>query len=153
MALKAGMARKSLKIGKLSRLVGYHLRRASMIFAVDFRDAVEGTGMRQVLVGILAVVQANPGINQGAVGTLLGIKRANIGALINELVDLGLIERAVPPANRRAFSLATTAAGDAMLAKCMHMLASHEEQLLAPLSEAERQTLLDLLTRIDARVH
>jgi len=147
------MARKSLKIGKLSRLAGYHLRRASTIFALDFRDAVQGTGMRQVLIGILAVVQANPGVNQGAVGTLLGIKRANMVALINELVELGLLERTVPPADRRAFSLTITPAGDAMLDKCLRMIARHETQLLGPLSEAERQTLLDLLARIDARVH
>jgi len=147
------MASTSLKIGKLSRLAGYHLRRASAIFALDFRDAVQGTGMRQVLIGILAVVQANPGVNQGAVGTLLGIKRANMVSLINELVELGLLERAVPPADRRAFSLTMTPAGDAMLEKCMRAIARHEAQLLAPLSEAERQTLVDLLSRIDARVH
>jgi len=146
------MARQSVPIGKLSKLVGYHLRRASTIFALDFRDAVRGTGMRQVLVGILAVVQANPGINQGAVGTLLGIKRANMVALINELVELGLIERSVLPADRRAFSLATTSAGDAMLETCMSMIASHEARLLAPLTEAEQQTLLDLLSRIDAQL-
>lgn len=146
------MARKSIPIGKLSKLVGYHLRRTSTIFALDFRDAVQGTGMRQVLVGILAVVQANPGINQGAVGTLLGIKRANMVSLINELVELGLIERSVLPADRRAFSLATTSAGDAMLETCINMIAPHEARLLAPLSGAERQTLLDLLSRIDARL-
>jgi len=152
-ALKAEMARKTLPIGKLSRLVGYHLRRASTIFALDFRDAVQGTGMRQVLVGVLAVVQANPNINQGMVGTLLGIKRANMVSLINELVELELLERTVPPTDRRAFSLTLTPAGDAMLEKCMRMIALHESRLLAPLSPTERQTLLDLLARIDAGAH
>jgi len=146
------MPRKPFKIGKLSELAGYHLRRASTIFAIDFRATVEGTGMRQVLFGVLAVVEANPGISQGAVGTALGIKRANMVSLINELVDGGLLERSVIPEDRRAYSLALTPAGAAMIANCMQKITAHEARLLSPLSEAEREMLLDLLTRIEARV-
>lgn len=142
---------KPLKIGRLSALTGYHLRRASTIFVVDFRDTVEGTGMQQVLVGILAVVEANPGINQGMVGTALGIKPANMVSLIDELVARGLIDRAVTPANRRALSLTTTPDGDAMLATCMDLITPHEARLLASFSEAERRTLLDLLSRVHTR--
>ena len=58
------MSQKSHRIGRLSTLAGYHLRRASGAFAVDFREAVGGMGMRQVLVGVLAVVEANPGVKQ-----------------------------------------------------------------------------------------
>ena len=48
-------------LGALTSLVGYHLRRASSVFAVDFTRALEGTGMRQVPFGIMSVVGANPG--------------------------------------------------------------------------------------------
>ncbi|MFN4096080.1 MAG: MarR family winged helix-turn-helix transcriptional regulator, partial [Sphingomonas sp.] len=93
------------QVGALGPLVGYHLRRAFGAFAADFANAMDGTGMRQVLVGILAVVSGSPGINQGAVGRVLGIKRANMVSLINELVDMKLIERVVDTSDRRAFSL------------------------------------------------
>jgi len=139
------------QVGALGPLVGYHLRRAFGAFAADFTNAVEGTGMRQVLVGILAVVEGSPGINQGAVGRVLGIKRANMVALINELVDLKLIERVVDATDRRAFSLTLTDAGHAMLRDCMERIAAHERAMLAGFTDAERATLLDLLGRIERR--
>ncbi len=139
------------QVGALGPLVGYHLRRAFGAFAADFANAVEGTGMRQVLVGILAVVSGSPGINQGAVGRVLGIKRANMVSLINELVDLKLIERVVDPSDRRAFSLTVTDAGRKMLADCMAKIEAHERAMLAGFSEAERAMLLELLGRIERR--
>lgn len=138
-------------IGALGPLVGYHLRRASGAFAADFSLAVEGTGMRQVLIGILAVVSGSPGINQGAVGRVLGIKRANMVSLINELVDAGLLDREVDPGDRRAFSLNLSAAGRAMLANCLARIEAHEKKMLAGFTDAERATLLDLLGRIERR--
>lgn len=143
------MSRKPLAIGALSSLVGYHLRRASGAFALDFQEAVKGTGMRQVLVGILSVVAANPGINQGAVGTALGIKRANMVSLINELVDAGLVAREVSSDDRRAFSLSLTEAGEAMRKDCTARIEAHEKRMLADLSAEERAMLLQLLNRIE----
>ncbi len=139
------------QVGALGPLVGYHLRRAFGAFAADFASAMDGTGMRQVLVGILAVVSSNPGINQGAVGRVLGIKRANMVALINELVDLKLIERVVDSADRRAFALTVTDAGRTMLTDCLARIEAHEREMLAGFTEAERATLLDLLGRIERR--
>lgn len=145
------MTQKQNNVGPLAPLVGYHLRRASGAFAADFTLAVDGTGMRQVLVGILGVVSGNPGINQGAVGRILGIKRANMVSLINELVDAELIARVVDSGDRRAFSLNVTKTGEAMLANCFKRIEAHEKQMLAGLSDAEKATLLDLLGRIERR--
>ncbi|HEV7289822.1 MarR family winged helix-turn-helix transcriptional regulator [Sphingomonas sp.] len=145
------MAGEQEQVGALGPLVGYHLRRAFGAFAADFAAAMDGTGMRQVLVGILAVVSGSPGINQGAVGRVLGIKRANMVSLINELVDMKLIARVVDASDRRAFSLTVTDAGRAMLTECLARIEAHEREMLAGLSEAERATLLDLLGRIERR--
>lgn len=142
------MSQKHLRIGRLSTLVGYHLRRASGAFAIDFREAVGGTGMRQVLVGVLAVVEANPGVKQGTVGSLLGIKPANMVSLINELVDQGLVERVVTPGDRRAFALSITARGADILTECLERISAHEARMLDRLTEEERTTLLALLARI-----
>lgn len=138
-------------VGPLGPLVGYHLRRAFGAFSADFATAMDGTGMRQVLVGILSVVSGSPGINQGAVGRVLGIKRANMVSLINELVDAGLISRVVDASDRRAFSLEITEQGSAMLADCLERIDAHEAQMLAGFSDAERAMLLELLGRIERR--
>lgn len=135
----------------LGRLVGYRLRRASAVFANDFAITLEGTGIRQIPMGILAVVADNPGINQGTVGRLLGIKRANMVPLINELIEAGLIVRETDPSDRRAFTLAMSPAGSAMLADCVRRIEAHEVRLLDGFTAAERAMLLNLLERIEQR--
>ena len=140
-----------VELGVLADLAGYHLRRASGAFAADFVRALDGTGMRQVLFGILSVVAANPDINQGAVGRALGIQRANMVSLINELVDAALIERRVSPGDRRAFALRLSAAGQAKLDDCIARIRAHEEEMLSDLDAAERAQLIALLTRIEAK--
>ena len=145
------MSRDGSKIGVLAPLVGYHLRRASGAFAADFIIAMNGTGMRQILFGILSIVSANPGINQGAVGNMLNVKRANMVALVNELVERGLVERVVSPDDRRAFALSLTPAGKDMLGQCLERIAAHEASMLSDFSEDEKRTLIDLLGRIEAK--
>ena len=138
-------------LGALESLVGYHLRRASGAFGSDFSRALTGTGMRQVLLGILSVVRSNPGANQGSVGRMLGIQRANMVTLINDLVDRGLVDRKVARSDRRAFELTITREGQALLDDCLRRIAKHEAEMLADLSADERTTLIDLLRRIEAK--
>jgi len=135
--------------GALDTLVGYHLRRVYGIFGSDFAEAMEGTGLRQVLFGILSVVAANPGMRQGAAGEMLGIQRANMVALINELVAADLIDRQVAEDDRRAFALTVTPAGKVAMAEALRRIRAHEDRLLADLSHDERCTLIGLLERIE----
>ncbi len=97
------------------------------------------------------MVAGRPGINQGAVGRVLGIKRANMVSLINELVDAGLITREVDAADRRAFSLRITDTGRSALADSLARITAHEERMLAGFTADERAQLLDLLGRIERR--
>ena len=138
-------------IGKLAPLVGYHLRRAHGAFVVDITEALEGTGMCQVLLGILAVVSNQPGINQGAAGRILDIKRANMVSLINELVAAQMVYRVVDPQDRRAFSLNVTEKGEQMLQDCLARIARHEKRMLAGFNDADIEHLRNLLSRIERR--
>jgi DNA-binding MarR family transcriptional regulator len=140
-----------ISLGTLEALVGYHLRRASNVFGTDFSTAMAGTGLRQVLFGILSVVAANPGINQGTAGRVLGIQRANMVSLINELVDAGLVDRQTAKEDRRAFALTITPDGDRALAEGLKRIRQHEGRVLSDLSADERRLLIDLLQRIEAK--
>ncbi|WP_380940253.1 MarR family winged helix-turn-helix transcriptional regulator [Sphingomonas floccifaciens] len=132
----------------MSQRIGYNLRRAAAVFSAEFTHAVEGTGMRQILVGILSVVAANPGVNQGTAGRLLGIKPANMVAFITELTDAGLIMRDIDPIDRRAFTLTVTPRGAALLDDCSQRLDSHEDELLTGFTDFEKATFLDFLSRV-----
>jgi DNA-binding MarR family transcriptional regulator len=132
----------------IESFIGYHLRRASGLFGTDFAEAIAGTDLRQVLIGILSVVAAEPGINQGAVGRRLGIQRANMVVLINQLIDLGFVERHSGD-DKRSFALGITAAGRTALDACLARIRAREDQRLAVLSAAEQRQLLALLKRLN----
>ncbi|WP_229664524.1 MarR family winged helix-turn-helix transcriptional regulator [Sphingomonas metalli] len=149
--MAAGDNDDAIRLGPLEDLVGYHMRRASAVVGADFARAVSGTGMRQVLVGILSIIAANPGINQGMVGRALNIQRANMVSLVNELVDAGLVTREVSAEDRRAFTFTLTDRGRTTLDDALVRIRDHEERLLGSMSAQERATLLDLLSRIEAR--
>ena len=105
--------------------------------------------MRQVLFAVLSVVAANPGINQGAVGRVLGIKRANMVSLINELVDRGWSPRAsIPPtaAPSRSTTNVRTAQRSTNASRGSQRM---RRRMLAGFTDEEKATLLDLLGRID----
>jgi DNA-binding MarR family transcriptional regulator len=149
--LMAEASKQHMGIGKLAPLVGYHLRRAHGAFVVDITEVLEGTNMRQVLLGILAVVSNQPGINQGKAGRILDIKRANMVSLINELVAAQMVYRVVDPQDRRAFSLNLTEKGEQMLQECLTRIERHERRMLANFSDAEVEQLRHLLSRIERR--
>ncbi|PVX29107.1 MarR family winged helix-turn-helix transcriptional regulator [Sphingomonas pokkalii] len=138
-------------LGALESLVGYRLRRAWSAFSADFAAAMEGTGLRQVPLAVLSIIAANPGINQGATGRALGIKRANMVALINELVEKQWIERATDANDRRALTLTLTTAGEAVMAEALQRIEGHENRMLSDMQPEERSLLLDLLSRIERR--
>ena len=140
----------TVSLSVLDTLVGYHLRRTSSRFAADFADALGDLGMRQVLFGILSTLRDNPGINQGAAGRVLGIQRPNMVSLVNDLVERGFVERRVARDDRRAFELRLTPAGERQIDLALARIRQHEDDLLRSLTAAERGTLIDLLSRIEA---
>ncbi|NIJ07588.1 DNA-binding MarR family transcriptional regulator [Sphingomonas vulcanisoli] len=138
-------------LGPLDSLLGYHLRRAGSVVGGAFSRAVSGTTLRQVPFAILSVIAANPGIKQGTAGQILGIQRANMVALINELVEAGYIDRQAAQDDRRAFALACTTKGQVALDHFTGEILRHEADLLADFSPADRKKLMQLLRRIEAR--
>lgn len=135
----------------LDTLVGYHLRRASTVVANDFSRTVGELGLRQVLFGILSTIHDNPGINQGAAGRVLGIQRANMVSLVHELTELGLVDRLVAPEDRRAFALTLSDKGRALVEEGLARIRRHEAALLEDLDAGERETLIRLLGKIEAK--
>lgn len=133
----------------LDGLVGYWLRRASNVVAADFTNTVqEKIGLRAVMVSILSVVNANPGITQTQLGRSLNIQRANMVPLLSSLIAEGLLRRKASNEDKRVLDLYLTLAGEAKLNQATAMIVAHEKRLLASFTAKERQTLIDLLSRI-----
>ena len=78
----------------------------------------------------------------------LGVQRANLVPLLNELAERDLIERRPAPNDKRAYALHVTAAGECILEEALACIHDHEERLLHRLSADERETLKRLLAKI-----
>ena len=86
--------------------------------------------------------------SQAALGRHCGIDRSDVVALVNELVGRGLVERTPDPTDRRRNSITITTAGTRQLGRIEATLAEVQDDLLAPLSAAERDRLSRLLRRV-----
>jgi DNA-binding MarR family transcriptional regulator len=97
---------------------------------------------------VIACLDDFPGIDQRRLGEITGIDRTIVGQLIDQLEKQGLIDRQVNGADRRARVLRLTPAGEIMRRRIRPKLVAAQARLLAPLTPAEQDTLIDLLIRV-----
>lgn len=136
---------RSLAPGPLPGLIGYRLRLAQQAVFRDF--AVSVPGLSPGRVGMLLLVQANPGVTQSRLAQAVGRDRSTMVGVLDQLEAKGLLERR-KGADRRTNGLWLTRAGRRALARAKRAIAAHEKRVAARLSSAERATLLDLLGKI-----
>lgn len=134
--------------GLLADLIGYHLRRADAFTFQSFGAALADDQISPGQLGVLLLVQANPGINQTRAGKALGIDRSTLVSIIDGLEERGLVERTPSPTDRRSHALMLTGAGSRFLADVRPRLQAHEAEVARNLSDAERQSLVRLLEKI-----
>lgn len=133
--------------GPLPGLIGYRLRLAQQTVFRDFAASVPGVSPGRI--GMLLLVEANPGVTQSRLAQAVGRDRSTMVGVLDSLEGKGLIERR-KGADRRTNGLWLTRAGRALLARAKRAIALHEQRVAARLSVAERTTLLQLLARIGA---
>lgn len=97
---------------------------------------------------LLAALQEFGPASQAKLGRRTGMDRSDVVAAVNELVGRGLADRSPDPADGRRNIITITPAGTAHLRRLEELLDDVQDELLAPLSPAERQQLIHLLTRV-----
>jgi DNA-binding MarR family transcriptional regulator len=88
------------------------------------------------------------GLRMNALSRQLMVTGGNVTAIVDQLEKEGLVERLDEPADRRAFRIRLTRAGEKAFAE---MAAAHEEwvvELLGGLSRKEHEALLGLLAKL-----
>src|SRR5215510_7668861 len=97
---------------------------------------------------LLAALDDGGPASQADLSRRTTIDRSDIVAALNELAERGLVARSPDPTDRRRNVVSLTAAGRRHLHKLDRILDRAQDDLLAPLSPAERRELVDLLTRV-----
>src|SRR5688572_29415923 len=137
-----------MKTGILPSLLGYRLRRAQQAVFRDFASSVAELSPGRV--GILLLLEANPGVTQGRLAQAVSLDRSTMVGVVDMLEGRGLIERR-RGADRRTNGLWLTVEGRAMVARLKRRIQAHERRVAARLSAQERVQLLALLAKLSGQ--
>jgi DNA-binding MarR family transcriptional regulator len=121
------------------------------VSAYSHRLLLEGfaaAGSRGYHHRLLAALEEFGPASQAGLGRRTGIDRSDVVAALNELADRGLIQRSPDPDDRRRNIITLTRAGNRQLRRLEKILADVQDELLAPLSPADRTRFVRLLTRL-----
>jgi DNA-binding MarR family transcriptional regulator len=134
-----------LQPGALPGLLGYRLRLAQQAVFRDFASSVGEVSPGRV--GLLLLVEANPGVTQSRLARAVHLDRSTMVGVIHTLEGRGLIERRRGE-DRRTNGLWLTRAGRSMIARLKERIELHERRVAARLSSAERAQLIALLEKL-----
>lgn len=140
----------AVDLGRLAGLLGYHLRRAEVFAFQNFAAHLGNDGIGPGQLGVLLLVQANPGSNQTRIGKALGIDRSTLVSIVDSLEARNLVRREPSPTDRRSHALVLSDEGAAFLRAIRPRLDAHEAEIVRNLTAAERAQLIDLLQRLAA---
>src|SRR6201994_120256 len=139
----------AVKLGELSELLGYSLKRAQLKVFEDFLRCVAPLQLTPAQFFVLLLLDKNPGRNQTEIASTLGILRPNFVAMLDGLESRDLCARSRSTNDRRSHILELTDKGRAVLARAKKLVATkHEARLNELLGPANRAALLAMLTKI-----
>jgi DNA-binding MarR family transcriptional regulator len=121
---------------------------AGQIAAQRFAEGLRATGMKPAHVGILINLRALAPIGQQALGERLRLEPSKLVSLLNALEIEGLATRRRDPSDRRRHLVEITDRGRERLEQAEDRAERIESDLLARLSDAEREQLRRLLGRV-----
>ncbi|MDP4504890.1 MarR family winged helix-turn-helix transcriptional regulator [Nonomuraea turcica] len=97
---------------------------------------------------VLASLQEHGPASQATLSRRTGIYRSDMVGVLNELAERDLVERTLDPDDRRRNVITITTQGRRRLRYLDQVLDDLHDELLAPLTPAERDQLVQLLTRL-----
>lgn len=98
--------------------------------------------------GLLVAISQVKGIDQKSLATLMAFDSTSVGQAIDDLESKGLVRRVGSPTDRRVKHVEVTSAGRAFIDEMRPKVLAAQRKALSCLSEAERETLLDLMVRV-----
>ncbi len=110
-----------------------------------FLDECRNFNITQSQYGCLRALQKHPGVDQIALGRLVGLDRSTASMVIKTLSERGLIARVVNREDKRRMRLKLSAAGERLLIEIAPAAARAQERALRALPRESRAAFLDML--------
>ncbi|MCO6188553.1 MarR family winged helix-turn-helix transcriptional regulator [Rhizobium sp. L1K21] len=137
-----------LDAGAQENSVGYKLRLAQIMAYQAFEAQVAGFGSAPRYLGLLCVIQANPGQPQSRLAEAVALQRSSLVPILDRLEREGVLERRATENDRRSNTVWLTEHGQQILRGLLEEAERHEETLSQDMSTEERDELLRSLDKI-----
>lgn len=133
---------------EISLMPGNLLRRCQQIAVALFLRTTEDHDLTPLQFATLATLAQHGTLDQVRLAGLIALDRTTVSGVVTRLAERGLVSRTLSATDRRSKNIALTEEGLAAVAAAMPDARRTQEKILAPLSPAERDQLISLLTRV-----
>lgn len=108
----------------------------------------ERFGLARVEFVVIYSLALHDGITASEIASSTAFPKNTLSRAVNRLIKLGHVRRRTDAGDRRQQFLSLTASGRAVFEEALPRFVALEEEMLAPLSLVERETLSTLLARV-----
>ncbi|MGI3783877.1 MAG: MarR family winged helix-turn-helix transcriptional regulator [Janthinobacterium lividum] len=130
---------------ELVRWIGWAQRKAG-------EDWIRARELSREQAFVLGYLAQNPGSIQRDIAQISRTSAASVSSLLQGLERRGLVERRTEGGDERRKRVYATPPGAELIAGFEAAMTAADETILAPLDQAERATLQDLLSKITAQL-
>lgn len=142
------MSSSDTPLAEASRFPGNLLRRCHQISVAIFLKQCQALGVTQLQYIVLAALEEKGTLDQSRLGSLTALDRNTTTVVVRRLQARGLVTRERNEKDRRVMLVTITGAGRALRREAAAGAVATQRELMAPLSESERETLCRLLAKI-----
>jgi DNA-binding MarR family transcriptional regulator len=132
----------------LKSSLGYCLSKLTTLIKAQLERKLKQIDLNIHQMALLAVLSIDNSTNQNQMCDELGVDKASMVKLIDQIEQLKLVERVNSSEDRRVKFLHITEKGRSTLAKARALRLSVEEQFLSTLSEAEKLSLRSIVPKL-----
>ncbi|MDH6182615.1 DNA-binding MarR family transcriptional regulator [Microbacteriaceae bacterium SG_E_30_P1] len=121
--------------------VGYALKQAQALLHARMEEALAPLGLTVSQYSCLHSLRREPGISAAALARATFVTRQSMNALLQQLIDRGLVDRPAQAETGRALPAVLTAAGGSALDSAQVLVDAVQERMLGDLTPAETAAL------------
>ncbi|WP_262402254.1 MarR family winged helix-turn-helix transcriptional regulator [Actinomadura sp. CNU-125] len=130
--------------------IGHHVKRAEQALNAAKHAALKPSGLTVPQYAALLKLADSPGMSAAALARACSVTPPTMNTVLRNLQERGLIERTPHEWHRNILETRLTAEGEAVLANADERAVRVERGLAAEFTEAERESLIELLGRCTA---
>jgi DNA-binding MarR family transcriptional regulator len=128
--------------------VAFLLSQVGILASQRFARRIAEVGLHPPQFRVMNMIDAAEGCSQQAIAEAIGAPPSRMVAIVDEVEELGLVERRPHPTDRRVHALYLTTEGRKLLSRGRRAAAEHEEELMRGFSATDRKQLAGFLRRM-----